>query len=135
MSDNYYESIGNILRDALNKEEDPFEKNEQPRMRRTMGGMMEKRKARKINTEKKRIPVPHELVEDFAILNVLPGSPLEECKQAWKQQLKKQHPDTVRNKTSDFKAEDVVIRINNSYRRIETWFKTGNILSEKDLNI
>lgn len=135
MSDNYYKSIGDILRDSFNRDEDPFEKCGEPKTYRTMGGIMEKRKPPKINTEEKRVPVPPELIEDFTILNVLPGTSLKECKQAWKRLLKKQHPDTVQNRSGQFSAEDIVIRINNSYKRIEKWFNTGSILSQKDLNI
>lgn len=134
MSDNYYKVIGDILRDSLIRDDDPFEKSAEPKMRRTMGGIMEKRKPPKFTEEEKRVPVPPELIEDFAVLNVLPGSPLIECKRAWKRLLKKQHPD-IAKKQKDFSAESIVIRINNSYKKIETWFNTGKILTERELNI
>ena len=73
-----------------------------------------------------RVPVPNELIEDFAILNVLPGVPLEDCKHAWKVLLKRVHPD-VSNSQGEA-TSDTVIRLNNSYRRIETWFNTGKII-------
>ncbi len=138
MEKNYYDKIGSVLRDALSSDEDPFEANTKNKGRyRKIGGRMERRPPPIINKEIERVPVPPELVEDFAILNVLPGVPLEECKRAWKHLIKKHHPDlkeTQKNKVDIGEQNKIIRRINNSYRKIETWFKTGNILEEKDLN-
>ncbi len=137
MNDNYYEQMGSFLRDALNSDEDPFEASMQPKGRyRKMGGRMERRPPPDIDKSVERVPVPPELVEDFAVLNVLPGVPLEDCKKAWKHLVKKHHPDLNNEKNNEdieFK-NSVIRRINNSYKKIEEWFKTGKILTEKDLN-
>lgn len=136
--ENYYNKLGSVLRDALSSDEDPFEASVKPKGRyRTIGGRMERRPAPEINKETQRVPVPPELVEDFAILNVLPGVPLEDCKKAWKHLVKKHHPDLSNAQNADIDVElqnSVVRRINNSYKKIETWFKTGKILDDKDLN-
>ncbi len=126
MSDNYYGTLGNILKDALASDEDPFEAAKKKAGKyRTIGGRMERRPPPKPNTETKRIPVPPELTEDFAVLNVLPGAPLEDCKRAWKLLIKKHHPDLVQNQPNQIDPNEVIRRINKSYRKIEAWFKTG----------
>ena len=136
MSKNYYNDMGNILRDALTSDEDPFEAAAQRSngRYRTMGGRMERRPPPKVDKEAIRVPVPPELVEDFAVLNVLSGVPLDECKRSWKRLIKKHHPDVQSSPAKQSEANVIIRRINNSYRKIETWFKTGKILSEKDLN-
>ncbi|UTC66226.1 MULTISPECIES: J domain-containing protein [unclassified Treponema] len=136
MSKNYYNDMGNILRDALTSDEDPFAAaSEKSSGRyRTIGGRMERRPPPKINKETVRVAVPPELVEDFAVLNVLPGVPVDECKKSWKRLIKKYHPDFQSSSAKQVEANVIIRRINNSYRKIETWFKTGKILSEKDLN-
>ncbi|UTC64929.1 J domain-containing protein [Treponema sp. OMZ 788] len=135
MSNNYYNDMGNILRDALTSDEDPFAAAQRSSGRyRTIGGRMERRPPPKIDKDSLRVPVPPELVEDFAVLNVLSGVPLDECKKSWKRLIKKHHPDFQDSPVKQAEANVIIRRINNSYRKIETWFKTGNILSEKDLN-
>ncbi len=135
---NYYENMGNILSDALSSDEDPFKQGLRSKGKyRKIAGRMERRPPPKINKEVERVPVPPELVEDFAILNVLPGVPLEDCKRAWKNLVKKHHPDltTAQNNDVDIEKQNSVIRrINNSYKKIETWFKTGKILNQQELN-
>ena len=123
MSDDFYETIGRILSDSFSNDRDPFDMaDKRTSTRRTI-----RRNENNIKKEaNRRVPVPNELIEDFAILNVLPGVPLEDCKHAWKVLLKKLHPD-VSNVNGDG-TSDLVIRINNSYRRIETWFNTGKII-------
>lgn len=125
MSDDFYETIGRILSDSFSNDRDPFDMaDKRASTRRTI------RRNETENSVKKevsrRIPVPNELIEDFAILNVLPGVPLEDCKHAWKVLLKKLHPDV--SSITEGGTSDLVIRINNSYRRIETWFNTGKII-------
>ncbi len=135
MSGNYYNNIGNLLRDALTSDEDPFEAalQNKGKYRKTVS-RMERRPPPKINTEKKRVPVPPELTEDFAVLNVLPGVPLEDCKKAWKHLIKKYHPDVVKTMNEQFNANEIICRINNAYRKIEVWFTTGKILTQRELN-
>lgn len=144
---NYYSTIGEFLNKNLSAEEDPFVKlksNTRSRYRR-MGNVMEHRPPPKIHDKRentgeqekrepeKLVPVPQDLVEDFAVLQLLPGSSLSLCKNSWRRLLKKFHPDTVtikKNLTVE-EAANVVRRINKSYRRIEHWYETGKILSEK----
>lgn len=135
MKDNYYSSLGSVLKDALTSEENPFDISySQTAKCRTIGGRTERRPPSKITVEKKRIAVPSELLEDFAILNVLPGVPLEDCKRAWKILLKKYHPDTINNKNKQSDPNAVIRRVNNSYKKIEYWFKTGKILDSDNFN-
>lgn len=125
MSDDFYETIGRILSDSFSNDRDPFDMADRRKStRRTI-----RRDENEVNIKKevnRRVPVPNELIEDFAILNVLPGVPLEDCKHAWKVLLKRVHPD-VSNSQGEA-TSDTVIRLNNSYRRIETWFNTGKII-------
>lgn len=125
MSDDFYETIGRILSDSFSNDRDPFDvADKRKSSRRTI-----RRDENEVNIKKevnRRVPVPNELIEDFAILNVLPGVPLEDCKHAWKVLLKRVHPD-VSNSQGEA-TSDIVIRLNNSYRRIETWFNTGKII-------
>ena len=125
MSDDFYETIGRILSDSFSNDRDPFDMaDKRTSTRRTI-----RRNETENNIKKevsRRVPVPNELIEDFAILNVLPGVPLEDCKHAWKVLLKRVHPD-VSNSQGEA-TSDTVIRLNNSYRRIETWFNTGKII-------
>ncbi|MGP1438854.1 MAG: J domain-containing protein [Treponema sp.] len=125
MSDDFYETIGRILSDSFSNDRDPFDvANKRTSVRRTI-----RRNENETNIETEmsnRVAVPNELIEDFAILNVLPGVPLEDCKHAWKVLLKRVHPDV--SEVNGEKTSDLVIRINNSYRRIETWFNTGKII-------
>ena len=125
MSDDFYETIGRILSDSFSNDRDPFDMaDKRASTRRTIRRNENEDNPRKeIN---RRIPVPNELIEDFAILNVLPGVPLEDCKHAWKVLLKRLHPDV--SSVTEGGTSDLVIRINNSYRRIETWFNTGKII-------
>ena len=123
MSDDFYETIGRILSDSFSNDRDPFDMaDKRTSTRRTI-----RRNENNIKKEvNRRVPVPNELIEDFAILNVLPGVPLEDCKHAWKVLLKRLHPDV--SSVTEGGTSDLVIRINNSYRRIETWFNTGKII-------
>ena len=148
---NYYATIGEFLNKNLSSEDDPFEmlkSNTRSRYTR-LGNVMEHREPPKINNnsddnnveqkyhdkakEEKLVPVPQVLVEDFAVLQLLPGSSLTLCKNSWRRLLKKFHPDTVTIKKSITveDAADVVRRLNKAYRRIEYWYETGKILLEK----
>ena len=154
----YYETLGSLLRDRLGTDEDPFEKAVETRQGkyRSAGNKLERRAPpKKIYTaaepekreEPVRVPVPPALIEDFAILRVLPGVPLDYCKKAWKQLLKKYHPDFIAGETARLEATpqtetgshrgrqslvqeeaaSIVRRINRSYKRIEIWFSTGKV--------
>ena len=148
----YYETLGSLLRDRLGTDEDPFEKAVETRQGkyRSAGNKLERRAPPKQQydvdePEKKaepvRVPVPPALIEDFAVLHVLPGVPLDYCKKAWKQLLKRYHPDFIAGATAQQntalhhdhqslaqeEAASIVRRINRSYKRIEIWFSTGKI--------
>ena len=69
-----------------------------------------------------KIPVPKYLIEDFLTLKLPPGSSLEECKASWKNLLKRYHPDL--QDSNDAHNAEIIIRINDSFRRIEKWFAT-----------
>lgn len=82
-----------------------------------------KRNIRKPEFQRIKIPkiaVPKYLIEDFLTLKLPPGSSLEECKASWKSLLKRYHPDL--QDSSDTHNAEIIIRINNSFRRIEKWF-------------
>ena len=125
MGDDFYETIGRILSDSFSNDRDPFDMADKRKStRRTIRRNEDEDSIKK--EVSRRVPVPNELIEDFAILNVLPGVPLEDCKHAWKVLLKRLHPDV--SSVTEGGTSDIVIRINNSYRRIETWFNTGKII-------
>ena len=154
----YYETLGSLLRDRLGTDEDPFvlAAEERQGKYRAAGNKIERRVPRrnnnpdaeqKVQPEPVRVPVPAALTEDFAVLRVLPGVPLEYCKKAWKQLLKKYHPDLISDdQTSPYIQDDdtaqdkarqeaaaIVRRINRSYKRIEVWFSTGKITNDTTL--
>lgn len=82
-----------------------------------------KRNIRKPEFQKIKIPkvaVPKYLIEDFLTLKLPPGSSLEECKASWKSLLKRYHPDL--QDSNDTHNAEIIIRLNNSFRRIERWF-------------
>ena len=132
MSD-YYDTLGTILRDKLGTGEDPFAHTGERRQKNYRPEAHKKERRTPFrqevdpNTEPIRVPTPAALAEDFAVLHVLPGMPLDDCKRAWKQLLKKYHPDFIPDTEEQQKAASVVRRINRSYKRIETWFSTGKV--------
>ena len=134
MSD-YYETLGSLLRDRLGTDDDPFEQAVEGRQGkyRCAGNKIERRVPKKgtykepeQKVEPIRVPVPDALTEDFAVLQVLPGVPLDYCK-AWKHLLKKYHPDVITEASAQQQAASIVRRINRSYKRIEIWFSTGKV--------
>lgn len=145
---NYYSQLGEYLRKNLSSEEDPFADLNKGRTKyRRIGNRIERRpppESVSVYTDdekdnewrEKLVAVPDALVEDFAVLQLRPGSPLAWCKDSWRRLLKKFHPDTIttaKNITAE-EAADVVRRLNNAYRRIEHWYKTGKVLDvKKDL--
>ena len=71
-------------------------------------------------------PVPPGLKRDFTELGLLPGASEEECKEAYKKLLKIHHPDRHSgNQELMKKATEKTARINASYDRLVTWFKSG----------
>jgi curved DNA-binding protein CbpA len=69
---------------------------------------------------------PEELRGDFAELGVPFGAPAGECKAAYKQLLKKHHPDRHAGHESNIrKATEKSARVNAAFDRIERWRATG----------
>ena len=134
----YYERLGEILREKLASSEDPFadvagaaaKKKAEPRGEREKARAQPEKRA----APKKRanpVPVPRELIEDFLVLGLRPGEPLEECKSAWKLLLKMHHPDKNQGGEDEKRiAEQTTINITRSYRRIKLWFETGYVPNE-----
>ena len=148
MDEGYYEAIGRILNDSFSQNKDPFEvikkdsvdvengqgsqflqkenvKNicDAQKKRGTSGVDASSRSASKVEFQKMKIPkvaVPKYLVEDFLTLKLIPGASLEECKASWKNLLKRYHPDLQASENVQY--AELIIRINNSFRRIERWF-------------
>ncbi|MBQ7612085.1 MAG: J domain-containing protein [Spirochaetaceae bacterium] len=137
--EDYYSGIGEFLKKNLIAEEDPFEFQTKRRPRyRQLGNVFERRPSPSIKYEEKSeegfeqvlVPVPDNLIEDFAVLQLRPGSSLQLCKDSWRRLLKKFHPDTVTTKKSITleEASQVVRRVNRAYKRISYWYETGLIL-------
>jgi DnaJ-domain-containing protein 1 len=69
---------------------------------------------------------PEELRADFAELGVPFGAPAGECKAAYKQLLKKHHPDRHAGHEGNMrKATEKSARVNIAFDRIERWRATG----------
>jgi DnaJ-domain-containing protein 1 len=74
------------------------------------------------------VGIPESLGQDFAELGLVPGSSAEECKAAYKQLLKKHHPDRHAGHPGNIKkATEKSARINAAYDRIERWRRTGKV--------
>jgi hypothetical protein len=69
---------------------------------------------------------PERLGKDFAELGLMPGASEEDCKAAYKQLLKKHHPDRHAGHPGNMKkATERTARINAAYDRILRWRQTG----------
>lgn len=124
--ENMYDRLGDILRDRLANDDDPFDSWNPHQGRERKAGNNKQRKPAPIRAAApERVAVPPELVEDFRILGLLPGVTPGECRDAWKMLMKKHHPDK-NNQSSE--ATLIATRINNSYNRIMNWYKTGEVL-------
>lgn len=125
----FYDRLGNMLRDRLDSDEDPFISWEAHTGKtRQAGNSRERTPPPHIGESRKRIAVPTELIEDFQILGLLPGEPPDLCKAAWKNLLKAHHPDTREQNPEEQERSTVITkRINNSYRKISHWYKTGSV--------
>jgi len=123
----YYERLGDILRDTLDSDDDPFEAwNPHAGKPRQAGNARERTPPPGENRNRSLADVPKELHADFSALDLDPGSSPEECKQKWKQLLKKHHPDLSASGEKDRKARtEKTLRITEAYRRIMHWYATG----------
>jgi curved DNA-binding protein CbpA len=75
-----------------------------------------------------RSAVPGELRGDFAELGVPFGASADECKAAYKQLLKKHHPDRHAGHQGNMrKATEKSARVNAAFDRIEKWRTTGQL--------
>ncbi|MDR2552996.1 MAG: J domain-containing protein [Treponema sp.] len=71
---------------------------------------------------REREKIPEELRPDFAELEVPFGSSAAQCKAAYKELLKKHHPDRHGKRSEDtLKATEKSARINAAWDRIEKW--------------
>lgn len=127
--ESFYDRLGNILREKLDTDADPFDSWEAHTGKpRQAGNSRERTPPPHISEKKKRIAVPPELIEDFVVLGLLPGVSPEECKAAWKSLLQKHHPDKHTGSSAEQSSStQISIRINTSYKRISHWYKTGSI--------
>jgi DnaJ-domain-containing protein 1 len=70
--------------------------------------------------------IPEELRGDFAELGVPFGASADDCKAAYKQLLKKHHPDRhAGHEGNTRKATEKSARVNAAFDRIERWRTTG----------
>lgn len=127
--ESYYDRLGDILRDRLDSDEDPFESwDPHNGKRRAAGNEKERTPPPLRKPETRRIAVPRELEGDFRILGLDSGVPADECKAAWKRLLKEHHPDAAgQSPDEQAKASLITARLTDSYRRISHWYETGAI--------
>lgn len=128
MSQDYYDRLGNLLRDRLNSDEDPFDSWDPSMGRHRKAGNQKERTAPQATATSPKVSVPTELLEDFKTLKVLPGASMQECKNAWKHLLMEYHPDKNSDSPENLqKANEISVRVTESWRKIALWFKTGKI--------
>lgn len=128
MSQDYYDRLGNLLRDRLNSDEDPFDTWEPTNGRHRSAGNKKERSSPQKAAPVPRVAVPPELIEDFKNLPVLPGSSIEECKNAWKRLLMEYHPDkNLDSPEKQQRATDISVQVTQSWRKIAKWFETGKL--------
>ena len=127
--ENRYDRLGDLLRDRLSTDDDPFESWDPNTGNRRQAGNTRQRMASPVKpSATRRVAVPEELVEDFRVLGLPPGVCAEECKSAWRHLLKKHHPDA--NASNGDAAEmhaQITRRLNESYRKIILWYETGTM--------
>lgn len=128
-ADDFYDRLGDLLKDRLNSDEDPFEAwNPNEGKTRSAGGRHGRTAPKKRRFEEERIPVPRELVEEYLTLGQLPGVSAQTCKAAWKRLIKLNHPDRFAGQNEEsIQATAKSIRITEAYRRIARWFETGKL--------
>jgi len=125
----FYDRLGDILRDRLNSDEDPFAESSlfegKPRSAgnsQTRAGQNRRRDAEQ-SEKSETVAVPRDLIPHFQNLGMRPGSPEDECKKAWKRLLLRHHPDTnAGNEASQAKASALCAGYTESYRAICRWY-------------
>ncbi len=125
---NFYDRLGDILKDRLDSDEDPFDAwDPQGGKTRTAGGFRERKPPPKKDDGDGRVPVPQELIPDFLALGLQPGVSLAACKAAWKRLLHRHHPDRHAGDPKGLEAATAAsIKLTESWRRISRWFQTGS---------
>lgn len=124
---NFYDKLGDLLKDRLESDADPFDTWE-PRAgkRRSAGNEQERMAPPRSAPDPRRVRVPDELLGDFMALGLQPGVSADTCKAAWKRLLKRNHPDRFANEPERAQeATKRVVKLTDSWRRIERWFETG----------
>ncbi|HNY17238.1 MAG TPA: J domain-containing protein [Treponemataceae bacterium] len=127
--ENRFDRLGDLLRDRLSSDEDPFEAwDPHGGTRRRAGNVQERTPPPDRAAPKRRVAVPEELIEDFRVLGLLPGESLEDCKTAWRRLLKRHHPDTsAGDPEAEARQSQITRRLTESYRRIASWYETGTL--------
>lgn len=124
--DSVYDRLGNILRDRLDSDEDPFRTWESHTGKvRQAGNARERTPPPRKAPARELVPVPPGLENDFRILGLPPGTCLPECKAAWKRLLKANHPDYQSEENIE-RSTARTAKITEAYRRISRWFDTGS---------
>lgn len=124
-----YDRLGDILRDRLDSDEDPFTAWEpETGKAREAGNARTRTPSPKTRTRHVKISVPKELERDFLELGLEIGTPLASCKKAWKNLLLTHHPDLhAEDRAEQETSNQRVARINDSWRRISRWYEDGTI--------
>jgi DnaJ-domain-containing protein 1 len=124
-----FDRLGDILRDRLDSDEDPFTAWEpETGKTREAGNSRTRTPPPKTRTRTVRIAVPKELLRDFQELGLEPGSSEAECKKSWKRLLLTHHPDLhADNPEEQDRLTKRASRINDAWRRISRWYETGKI--------
>ena len=67
---------------------------------------------------------PPQVIQDLAELGLEPGATAEECKEAYKEAIKKHHPDRHQRHEGNLKkATAKTTRLNAAYGRLMEWYK------------
>ena len=129
--ENRFDRLGDILRDRLSSDEDPFESWDPHFGKGRSAGNVSQRKPPESRAQaRRRVMVPDELIEDFRVLGLPPGVGMDECKAAWRSLLKKHHPDANSgDPESEARQAQITRRITESYRKITSWYESGQASS------
>lgn len=132
MAETIYDRLGEILRDRLQNDEDPFEAWSPHTGRSRSAGNTRQRSPRPSGESRATaeppplVPVPLEMEAPFRILGLEPGTAKSLCKKAWKKALQENHPDRYHaNPQAVARATARSRELTEAWRRIERWFDTG----------
>ena len=125
-----YDRLGDILRDRLDSDEDPFAAWEpETGKARQAGNTRTRTPPPRTRSRPERIEVPAELHRDFLTLGLEAGSSEAECKKAWKRLLMVHHPDKHSNEPAEqARGAQLSANITDAWRRISHWYATGSII-------